>query len=280
MTMQHFDDYSPNRNKEKNVYLLHLDATRIVLIICALLGIVIIAFLIGMNFPNEEQNDHQLTTATEALLAPLPDEPTQVPSEHRTFPSHEMEMSDKSTNSTTSLKPEQKPPSQTSVAPAKQNSVSSEPTTISKTEKQDHDLPFSGSGSEISSSEKSQLLERKNKHHSALQKKKNIERHSHERTRIASKTVEVASKNSRIDVLHKEGYSVQVAAYSSRSKAIDEVNRLKSHRYDPFIEATHVNGKSLFRVKIGPIASRKEAEKILDELKEMNRYQHSYITRE
>ena len=36
--------------KEKSVYMLHLDAARIILISAAVIGIIIVSFLLGMNF--------------------------------------------------------------------------------------------------------------------------------------------------------------------------------------------------------------------------------------
>jgi hypothetical protein len=47
--MEQFD-IPHQRIKEKSVYLLHLDAARIILISSAIIGIIIVSFLLGMNF--------------------------------------------------------------------------------------------------------------------------------------------------------------------------------------------------------------------------------------
>ena len=47
--MEQFD-IPHQRIKEKSVYLLHLDAARIILISSAIIGIIIVSFLLGMRF--------------------------------------------------------------------------------------------------------------------------------------------------------------------------------------------------------------------------------------
>ncbi|MCX7679347.1 MAG: SPOR domain-containing protein [Spirochaetes bacterium] len=281
--MEHFDDFSNNRGKEKNVYLLHLDATRIVIITCALLGVIIIAFLIGMNFSPEERNDHHGTITNEALLAPLPDDPIRTPNETHTPIPNESDVPEKTSSETATavLNPEHNAHTSAHSSPQKNSTANSEKLTTHHHDKEGQDLFAQGNGSETVPPAKTTPSEQKTKPlPQASRVKKSADKYQQEKNTSRHRTVEVASKPHRTHIAPKEGFSIQVASYASRTKALQEVNRLKEHRYDPFIEATHINGRNFFRVKIGPLSTRKEAEKILEELKEMNRYDHSYITRE
>ncbi len=72
--MEHFDERTPNRTREKNVYLLHLDAPRIIIISCVLIGVLIISFLCGMNYSTDDRQDNRSLARNEMLFNPLPEE--------------------------------------------------------------------------------------------------------------------------------------------------------------------------------------------------------------
>ncbi len=284
MAMEHFDDMQTNRTREKSVYLLHLDTPRIIIIACALIGILIIAFLIGMNYSGEERTERHVVAGNEALFAPLPDEPVHDSAEmHVTDRTTEQETTDKQTSdhTTTPAATDQKASNSVTPAPANDNIAPGGKAVAQKSDKEGRDLLTQDSVNEIIPPSKTSTSAKRSKSSNAItHEKKNSENGSRELKKKQHRTVEVASKTVQHDVSSREGFSVQVAAYSSRAKALQEVNRLKEHRYDPFIENTRLNGKNFFRVKIGPISNRKEAIKILEELKEMRRYEHSYITSE
>jgi DedD protein len=280
MAMEHFDDMQTNRTKEKSVYLLHLDTPRIIIIACALVGILIIAFLIGMNFSTEERSERHVATGNEAIFAPLPDEPARDTGEiHAAERPNEPETADKASqdHAQNAVAADSKAPSPAISTPAKD---SAEKAVAQKSGKESSDLLTQDTANDIIPA-KTQPQEKKSKStHVISRSKKNSEGERVQPKSKQHRTVEVASKTVRNDTAQREGFAVQVAAYSSRAKALQEVNKLKEHRYDPYIENTRLNGKNFFRVKIGPISSRKEAVKVLDEIKEMNRYEHSYITQE
>lgn len=284
MAMEHFDDMQTNRTREKSVYLLHLDTPRIIIIACALVGILIIAFLIGMNFSGEERTERHVAAGNEALFAPLPDEPARENGEiHAMDRTNDAETSDKTAadHAPTPVVPDQKASNTVMPSPPKESPASAEKAVAQKSDKEGRDLLTQESTGEIIPPSKAASQDKKSKTpHAVSRNKKNTESPAREAKRKQHKTVEVASKAVHNERIAREGFSVQVAAYSSRAKALEEVSRLKEHRYDPFIENTRLNGKNLFRVKIGPLSNRKEAVKILEELKEMNRYEHSYITSE
>ena len=48
-------------------------------------------------------------------------------------------------------------------------------------------------------------------------------------------------------------------------------------RYNAFIDSAHINGKKFYRVRIGPIYSKKKACELLDEISINSRYEESYI---
>jgi DedD protein len=274
--MEHFDDMQTNRTKEKSVYLLHLDTPRIIIIACALVGILIIAFLIGMNFSTEERSERHVAAGNEAIFAPLPDEPANGEA-HAVERPNEPETAEKAPqdHAQNAAAADSKAPSPAISTPAKD---SAEKAVAQKSEKESRDLLTQDTAHDIIPA-KTQPQEKKSKsHHAISRSKKNSEGERVQPKNKQHRTVEVASKTVRSDTAPREGFAVQVAAYSSHAKALQEVNKLKEHRYDPYIENTRLNGKNYFRVKIGPISSRKEAVKVLDEIKEMNRYEHSYIT--
>ncbi len=284
MAMEHFDDMQTNRPREKSVYLLHLDTPRIIIIACALVGILIIAFLIGMNFSGEERTERHMTAGNEALFAPLPDEPAREGSEiHAMDRPNDADNTDKPTAAQSLIPavPDQKASQTVTPAPQKESQASPEKAVAQKSDKEGRDLLTQDSVGEIIPPSKAVRQEKKNQAPRSITRgKKHTESPARSSKRKQHKTVEVSSKEIPAERISREGFSVQVAAYSSRAKALQEVNRLKEHRYDPYIENTRLNGKNFFRVKIGPLSNRKEAVKILEELKEMNRYEHSYITGE
>lgn len=70
-----------------------------------------------------------------------------------------------------------------------------------------------------------------------------------------------------------------MASLDSKSKAMQEQNKLKKMQFDAYVDKVNVNGKRFYRVKIGPIATKKKAVQILQELQD-NKYEESYLTKE
>jgi len=77
-----------------------------------------------------------------------------------------------------------------------------------------------------------------------------------------------------------DSYAVQVASYDMLSKAEKERSYLKSRSYDAYIDRANVNGRNYFRVRIGPVGSKKKACALLDEIQSDPRYSGSYMVKE
>ena len=56
-----------------------------------------------------------------------------------------------------------------------------------------------------------------------------------------------------------EGWIVQVASYSERETAENQVDRLQNADFKAFLQQAQVNGKQVFRVLVGPFISRESA---------------------
>ena len=59
---------------------------------------------------------------------------------------------------------------------------------------------------------------------------------------------------------------VQIASLSNKKNADQLVADLRNNRHSAFIEQVYVNGKNLFRVRVGPEIDRKRAERMAQEI--------------
>ncbi len=64
------------------------------------------------------------------------------------------------------------------------------------------------------------------------------------------------------------GWVVQVASLSKPDSAEALQNKLRSKGHPAFVEQVSVKGRLLFRVRVGPKASRKDAERISEQIKQ------------
>jgi cell division septation protein DedD len=277
--MEQFDDRNVNRMKEKNVYLLHLDAPRIIIISCVLVGVLIVAFLIGMNLSTDGRQDTRTVAQREMLFNPVPDEPLRDQNELQALdPPGEHEGAAPAGNAVIPQKDGQKQ----ATAELPGNAVAANKSAaIDQPEKETRDVLTQDNIKEIIPPANTVKREKKERVAAARTKNDRREPAARKETRQKShRTVEVASKTERPERTGPGGYSIQVSAFDNRATAQREVAKLKEHRYDPYIENTRIEGKKFYRVRIGPISSRKEAVKLLEEIQEMNRYGNSYITRD
>ena len=56
---------------------------------------------------------------------------------------------------------------------------------------------------------------------------------------------------------------IQVASFSSRENADNLMKKLRGEAFDAFVEPAEVNGKRVYRVRVGPEIDRRQADKIL-----------------
>lgn len=276
--MEQFDDRSANRMKEKSVYLLHLDAPRIIIISCVLVGVLIIAFLIGMNLTGDGRQETRNTAQREMLFNPLPDEPARDQNELQALdPQGEQEGQAPSKGTAA---PQMDAPKQASnETPGA--AIASNKNAVDQPQNESRDVLTQDTTREIIPPANTIKKEKKERITATQPKARSRNAAARRETRQRShKTVEVASKSEGNERESRGGYSIQVSAYDNRATAQREVAKLKEHRYDPYIENTRIGGKKYFRVRIGPISTRKEAVKLLEEIQEMNRYERSYLIRD
>jgi cell division septation protein DedD len=62
-------------------------------------------------------------------------------------------------------------------------------------------------------------------------------------------------------------YTVQVMATSSRPKAQEQLTRLKSRGYDPFMDESKTGDVSVFKVRVGRFADAQEAKEMASKIK-------------
>jgi DedD protein len=76
-----------------------------------------------------------------------------------------------------------------------------------------------------------------------------------------------------------KSWSVQANSYPDTKSATDLVDRLKNKGYNAFVTQADVKGKVWYRVRIGPFASREEAEKTVAALKSKEDLEKAFATR-
>lgn len=238
--------------KEKSMYLLHLDTTRIVILSSVLIGIIAVSFLIGMNI-NSKSGD--VFSASDTQKSEILDEFNSSSNEdiEKLLNSTDDEKSDLDESMAdldgTSLLPE----NTEAVIPPKTTTKSPEPVVVKEKPKPvKKSTPVKNTVKETS--------------------KKTVKAVSY--TPSKPKTVSTPSTATT------EGFTVQIAAFDSISKAQNESTSINKLNYNSFIDKAVVNGKTFYRVKIGPLATKKEAIDILNNIQSNSKYSDSYIVTE
>jgi len=75
-----------------------------------------------------------------------------------------------------------------------------------------------------------------------------------------------------------KAYWIQVGSFSSSASASKSVELLKSKGLSSRVVLKTVNGKSVYRVRIGAYESKGEADKFCDEVKKIAEYSGSYVS--
>ncbi|WP_018993866.1 SPOR domain-containing protein [Thioalkalivibrio sp. ALgr1] len=76
--------------------------------------------------------------------------------------------------------------------------------------------------------------------------------------------VEAAPESRAIEA----GWAVQVGSYRDGDNAREEEARLREAGLPAFIDESEAEGRSIYRVKVGPVAQRDEAQKLGEQLKD------------
>lgn len=274
--MENFDERGQHKVKEKNVYLLHLDAPRIIIIVSVFIGIMVISFLIGMNI--DKQRD--IADDIFSKKNPLIDLSMGDNSKERNL--FDNSISDTPLENGIALNtPDSNPEKSNKDMILKGTESKREGSTI-KDSVDTTDLLTNDNIKEIIPPAK-EVNKTAQKHTIKAAEKKGNNRKKEQRKRVERKkrVIEVSSDKKR-NTLHsnRKHFSIQVASYDRKSNAQSEIHNLKWMRYDAFIDKKVIRGKKYYRVRIGPILSKKKAIRMLNEVQEIDRYEDSYLIRE
>ena len=78
---------------------------------------------------------------------------------------------------------------------------------------------------------------------------------------------------------NKSMWSVQVKAFARQRDAGELAKRLKNKGYDAFVVAIQIKGRTWYRVRVGHLATQREAQGLLLKLKREEKYTRAIITR-
>jgi DedD protein len=77
----------------------------------------------------------------------------------------------------------------------------------------------------------------------------------------------------------KSVWSVQVKAFARQRDASDLAKRLKGKGYDAYVVSIQIKGRTWYRVRVGHLATQREAQGLLLKLKREEKYTRAIITR-
>lgn len=240
--------------KEKSIYSLNLDGTRIAILSCIIIAVVAVTFLIGMKFSSSADESVPATVPaladlgtgngmTEADPLGLPETNTATMNQPQTVQDPLFNEAPSQTDTALTAKTE---PEVKHVAPKPSTKVAK------KSASKKHAEPKSAVAMKKSSSGSQSAI------------------------RPAFASVRDTGRTAS----HSGGFAVQVASFDSLSKAKTEVAQLQNLDFDAYIDRTEVNGITYFRVRIGPMNTKAQANAILDKVILENRYSQSYIVKD
>jgi cell division septation protein DedD len=249
--------------REKSIYSLNLDGTRIAILSCIIIAVVAVTFLIGMKFSSS--GDEHLP-ATVPALADLGTGNGMTEADPLGLPeSNGSALNQPGMGGANSQLQTVKDPLF--------NENPSQPDTAltAKTEPEiKHVAPKSGSQVAKKSATK-KTAEAK----SAVAIKKSAAV-SQSAVRPAFASIRESGKTAS----HAGGFAVQVASFDNLTKAKTEVAQLQDLDFDAYIDRTEVHGITYFRVRIGPMKTKAQANAILEKVSLENRYAQSYIVKD
>ena len=284
--MENFDP-RPNAVKEKNLYIVHLDTPRIIILSSVIIGIITAAFLLGMTFMKDDKpasrnlagssmnfDENRAADILRSDIPPMPvDRDEYNPIGDRTLSADE---------------------SRGNVSAVNEENKALPGTTVSDRDEIKHDKGDILANANIKEiippavgKDKSVKQDKKIATHTADNKKVAVKDNKKDHTKRdninekgkvygVSRNVETKKETKK----NTGSYSVQVASYDNISNAENERAALKSKKYDAYIDKGLVNGKNYFRLRVGPVSSSKEAYSLLSELQSDSRYSESFVVTE
>lgn len=279
--------------REKSVYLLHLDAARIILISAAVIGIVVVSFLLGMNFvrggdgaatmftkndifDNQKELDILKTNIPggpdeDDLTKPIDEKLMPLDKEDRGLLGDTLlpgpDAAEKNRNEDKSVVASNDPADMLTNENIKEP-VAPLPAEKTKAKRYQDAAKNDSRSAVVDSIDKPA--------------KKSAARNT-SRKRKSSRSSVVAVSEDRVEQKsrsHSGAYTIQIGSFDRKNSAQSEVRSLKEMHYDAHVDETTVKGKQYFRVRIGPIASKRKALDLLKDIQEIDQYQESYMTRE
>ncbi len=288
--MENFDP-KPNAVKEKNLYIVHLDTPRIIILTSVVIGIIAAAFLFGMSFMKDDKpGSKELTVSgmnfddnktADMIGADIPPIPTETVEEGVTGDKITA-LDDNKTNSV--VKEENKAAQGNEIITAKADIKNTKGDVLTNENIKEIIPPASKNKSSkksdkiVKNDKKSDQKNTQNNSRKIAAKDKKKSDENHDLTNRKNRIYEVSN-----DVREKksfDSYAVQVASFDTLSKAEHEKSILKSKRFDAYIDKSLVNGKNYFRVRIGPLSSSKKAYDLLNDVQSDSRYASSYMVKE
>lgn len=285
--MENFDP-KPNAVKEKNLYIVHLDTPRIIILSSVVIGIITAAFLFGMSFMKEDKPGSKEFTISgmnfddsktaDMLGSDIP----PIPGEGFVESAADDKIAAVDENKNISAIIDESSPAKSVEIPSAKEDIRHAKGDILTNENIKEIIPPAGNKSKtVSKIEKVVKHDKKiessnSKKIAAKDNKKADVKHdsSNSKSRVYEVSRNVDEKKSY------DSYAVQVASYGTLSQAEHEKALLKSKRFDAYIDKGVVNGKNYFRVRIGPVSSSKKAYDLLNDVQSDSRYAASYMVKE
>ena len=270
--MENFDHQQQGNMREKQFYLLHLDTPRIIIVSSVIIGLIVISFLMGMNFIGDDSSSQQIAATKtfgtersvnlldESIPSPPHENLDKNPFEDKILPGDEKDsivLKDK--------KKEEKAGEKTASAD------------VLSSEEINEIIPPLPEEKKIV--KKKKVVKRKNKSSRVVAKKKSSKRRVAKKKKRSGRVIEVSDNTFR-RTKSRSGYAVQVCSFDTKNKAKREAGRLRKMNYDTYIENSRVGGKRYYRVRIGPVSSKKKAVRLLNDIQGIDRYRASYMIKE
>jgi len=271
--MENFEG-APRKVKEKNVFLLHLDTPRIIILSSAVIGVITVAFLLGMNFMTKKKVSDNGFTKSNAIF-----------NENKTFSLNK--------GSSTLTEDDKKTQKDDKISIEKDDITTKDSITGSiDNKKNDKMITTKDDVDDLNNDNINTIYEGKKKRSQNISKKKRSVASLKKRSTRKKKTRRITKKRKYrkkriVEVSYSSkklrpkryGYSIQVASYDNKRTANRELRRLKRKSFDAYIYSTRVDGKRFYRVRIGPLTSKSRALTLLRKVQRNSRYKASYMVK-
>jgi cell division septation protein DedD len=287
--MENFEP-RPKGVREKNLYVVHLDTPRIIILSSIVIGIITASFLLGMSLMKDDKSSQRNLSLNDFNL----DEKSGIDLFSKDVPPLPgFNISDdvkESGGFSVSGLPDMSPGITDGSSSAGETGTGTSLTADVNRGKADvltgdniKEIipPAKKAVKPVPKTVKQARVETKPKEQPAKQIAKKNENRKPSEKRIDSGKSRVQEVSRDMETRKATGgFAVQVASYDVLARAEQERNVLKSKRFDSYVDRTVVNGKNYFRVRIGPVASKDKAFQLLEEIQGDSRYAGSYLVKE